>query len=846
MDAFNAYPADARRRHFVRRTKEEMVSFDGKRIYPSRVSDTLSYDLSQGEISEQTLYDKTTDYIDHYYNRARILNRSAARLAMSVFQRRLASSTYALLRSFERRLEKLDGLIESIKAGKITADELAAMQRKLDDTEDVFEDETGDEETPKDGEEENEIAEEKALGGVVAVSLAELIAEREQVQSLLDLAKQVDAKGDESKFDKLREDLDNPESRDEKRIIFTEHRDTLVYLVRRLEGLGFTGQIARIHGGMDFREREVQIEFFRKPTNEGGALYMVCTDAAGEGLNMQFAWRLLNWDIPWNPARLEQRMGRIHRYKQMHDPVYIINLVAGKTREGRVMKTLLEKLERIRKELGNDKVFDVIGRLFEGVSIKEYMEKAVASEGDAEQACRALEGTLTKEQVEALEARERRLYGDGGDVKSSLANEREKLDRESWRRLLPGYVRRFIEKSAPLLGLGIDGDLDGTFAFTMQKPGALDFLWNLLETYPPARRQRLTVHKPKDPAEVLFLHPGEPVFDRLRVHVCERFADVGPARRGLRGPDGDESLPVPPGGRLGVAEGRSRVPDASARRKFWSTAWSGSGNTRMEPIESCPVEHLAAAEGRSGSRSAAASFAFAGRVTWSRRCESSPARRWPCRLRRIVVGNALESLPGRLEFVERGYDYQDSELAQARSKLREKAQAGDPRAKAEFTKIKERQKALAARRENCPGHPAARARTDRGRMKSCSWHTRWSCRPTIPRRRSGSTPRSRRSPSRSPGRSRKPPGPWSRTCRSRTWPGRPGWKTTPDSTCSRTAPEKGARGIEVKGRVGDRRRRADRERVAEGVQPARAVLALCRLRLCHASSPVTAGPRPFW
>ena len=138
---------------------------------------------------------------------------------------------------------------------------------------------------------------------------------------------------------------------------------------------------------MDFREREEQIEFFRKKTDEGGALYMVCTDAAGEGINMQFAWRLLNWDIPWNPARLEQRMGRIHRYKQQHDPVIIINLVAGKTREGRVMKTLLEKLERIRKELGNDKVFDVIGRLFEGVSIKQYMEQAVSEEG-AEEAVR--------------------------------------------------------------------------------------------------------------------------------------------------------------------------------------------------------------------------------------------------------------------------------------------------------------------------------------------------------------------------------------------------------------------------------------------------------------------------
>ena len=114
----------------------------------------------------------------------------------------------------------------------------------------------------------------------------------------------------------------------------------------------------------------------------------------------------------------------------------IINLIAGKTREGRVMLTLLDKLERIRKELGNDKVFDVIGRLFEGVSIKQYMEQAVSEEA-AQEAVRRLEGMLTKEQVEALEARERRLYGDGGDVKSALGLEREKLQRESWRRLLP-------------------------------------------------------------------------------------------------------------------------------------------------------------------------------------------------------------------------------------------------------------------------------------------------------------------------------------------------------------------------------------------------------------------------
>ncbi len=104
---------------------------------------------------------------------------------------------------------------------------------------------------------------------------------------------------------------------------------------------------------------------------------MIATDAAGEGINLQVCWLMVNYDIPWNPARLEQRMGRIHRFGQKHDAVYIFNLMAGKTREGRVMKTLLEKLEKIRKELGSDKVFDVIGRLFEGVSLRGYMEQVI-------------------------------------------------------------------------------------------------------------------------------------------------------------------------------------------------------------------------------------------------------------------------------------------------------------------------------------------------------------------------------------------------------------------------------------------------------------------------------------
>src|SRR5262249_45190706 len=160
----------------------------------------------------------------------------------------------------------------------------------------------------------------------------------------------------------------------EKLIIFTEHRDTLEFLVRRLEGMGFTGQVAQIHGGLDYQQREAQVAFFRRPVADGGARYLVATDAAGHGINLQVCWLVVNYDIPWNPARLEQRMGRIHRYGQMHDPVVIINLVAGKTREGRVLRTLLDKLEQIRRELGSDKVFDVVGRLLEGVSLRAYMD----------------------------------------------------------------------------------------------------------------------------------------------------------------------------------------------------------------------------------------------------------------------------------------------------------------------------------------------------------------------------------------------------------------------------------------------------------------------------------------
>ncbi|MFZ5634695.1 MAG: helicase-related protein [Bacillota bacterium] len=693
IDAFNNYPAEARRRHFIRRTKEEMVRFDGTPIFPARESNTLSYDLGE---AEQRLYNDTTGYIRTYYNRARILNRSAARLAMSIFQRRLASSTYALSCSFERRIAKLDGLIEDILAGRLTEDQLNANQRKLENIPDVFGQMTGDEEETEDGLEQNEAVENRVLAGVVATSLAELQAERLQVEGLYRLARQVCEAGEESKFDKLREVLLDPRFKDEKILIFTEHRDTLDFLVRRLEGMGYAGKVAQIHGGMPYKEREEQVEFFKRPAEAGGATYMVATDAAGEGINLQFCWLMVNYDIPWNPARMEQRMGRIHRYKQRHDPVLLFNLVAGKTREGRVLKTLLEKLERIRRELGSDKVFDIIGRQFERISLKDLILQAVVDD-QAEEAIRRIEGVLTPEQARARMEREK-LLGAGGDVKSLLPDQRVKLEREELRRLMPGYVRCFLEKSSPLLNIGIEGDMEGFFSLKPLRPGALDLLWPVLETYESGRRERLTVYKPGEDDSAIFLHPGEPLFDRYRALVMGKFARL--ALKG--GVFTDPYTERPYFFHLALVKVVRRadpaMPGAFGREKLLELRLVGLRQDETGRVAKCPVEHLMLLRGNQGVPAAHISFA----ASVAEACEKAKtfAAEWiagPLAAARIQ--GLLNILAEREEFISRGYDNQDAELAISRSRLAERARAGDARAKGELTRIKERQKKLAERKK---------------------------------------------------------------------------------------------------------------------------------------------------
>jgi superfamily II DNA or RNA helicase len=695
-EAFEQFPTEQRRHYFIRRTKEEMVRLDGNPLYPRRLSDTLGYALSQGEVSEQRLYDETTEYLRYVYNRAKLLNQSAARLAMGVFQRRLASSTYALLCSLERRIKKLDGIIDDVQSGRLTIEQLLTAQRRIREDDDVFESKSADEESSEYDTEENEVAEDILLQGVIVASLADLVVEKEHVLKLKKLADQVHNYGGESKFEKLCEVIKEEKYSREKFLVFTEHRDTLNYLVRRLSGLGYTGQIAQIHGGMKYTERQEQIERFRRTSEESGMRFMICTDAAAEGVNLQFCWIMINYDIPWNPARLEQRMGRVHRYGQKHDIVIILNLVAPATREGRVLKTLLDKIEKIRKQLKSDKVFDSIGRLFSEISIKTYMER-VASGDDIDQIASELDGRLTKEQVKAIQDQERCLFGNGGDVKKELPRLRESIEHETFFRLLPGYVHKFVASTAPLLDIKVKGDLGAYFNFQSAQKGAIDLLLTAIGTYPPTQSKRLSILRPDDRQSCVWIHPGEPVFESFRELVRQKLGKE--ALRGSVFVDPTASKPyLFHLARLTVIrKADSEIPEL-AHEETVECRLMGVKQTESSEISDCPVEHLLLLRGGHGLPPQAQRMAIGAcrqrdqalAILTERFCRLLAAE---CREKRMV------SLPERESYVRRGYDFQEAELANARAKMSQKARTGNKGAAAELTHIKAQQRDLSNRLE---------------------------------------------------------------------------------------------------------------------------------------------------
>ena len=520
-DAVERLPDRARRRHFLRRTKEEMVNLEGDPLYLPRRCRTENYPLSD---AERDLYDRTTNYLRETYDRAVTPNRPAVELAMTVFQRRLASSTYALLRSFERRAERLERTIEDIRSGRRSLRSLLASGGRL--PRDFFETRTADEEAAVDGRERHELFEDEVLGAVGAVTVEDLRREIALVEDLRDRARELRDSGRETKFERLRRTLDARAHTGQKWLVFSEHRDTVDFLVRRLQALGHEGRVARIHGGMDWKEREAQVERFRDPE---GARFLVATDAAGEGINLQFCHLMANYDIPWNPARLEQRMGRLHRYGQKRE-VEIVNFVAGETREGRVLRVLLEKLDTIRQELGSDKVFDVVGRLFDAGAIRRRLRDAVLADDEGRKAAAELGNDLAGTGVREIERRETGLYRGGGEVAPRLPDLRRERERERYLELLPFYARLFLERSGKLLDFGFRGDWRDRVTVHALVPGALDPLFPAIGTHPEADRKHWTVRPPDPGKPAIWVRPGEPVFDAIAQAVLTRHeAD---ARRG--------------------------------------------------------------------------------------------------------------------------------------------------------------------------------------------------------------------------------------------------------------------------------------------------------------------------
>ena len=716
-EAFRRFPREARDRHFIRRTKEEMVGLDGAPLFWRRACDTFSYALSPGPDGEQALYDATTAYLRQTYDRA-LDNRPAVRLAMGVFQRRLASSTVAVLRSFERRIAKIGQTIDELRSGRVTAAELRRRQRRLDhEHRDDFFDAHGADDDAREagGGERHEDYEEAMLGAVVAVTVEELRKEIDVLAGLGDRARRLVASGRESKFERLREVLEDPRHAGEKWIVFTEHRDTADYLVRRLEGFGYSGHVAQIHGGLAWPAREVEVERFRRPD---GTRFLVATDAAGEGINLQFCRLMVNYDIPWNPARLEQRMGRIHRYGQRHD-VQVFNLVAGSTHEGRVLRVLLDKLDAIRRELRSDKVFDVIGRLFENRSLREHMAEALTDEGER-RVVEHVASRLTVGRVDAVADAEARVYGRGGEVADRLDRLRADMDRERYLQLLPGYVRRFVQKSAALLDLRIHGDLDDFFSVVPARAGALDALLPAFEDYPPAARGRLCVRRPEADEPCVWLHPGEPVFDALMDQVMRRYARD--AARGAIFTDpkaeapylfhlglasvaerGDRPLPEPsprdianggPQGADGRAERAAADRTETAEPRLLERRLFGLRQDADGALSEFPVEHLLLLHGAPEIAPGAVPLASRGvamRASAAAYAEQELSARMTDERRAALQAE----LPERRRRIGVGFDLRAADLAGRRSKL---AAGAATETHDELQAVKQEQRALSTER----------------------------------------------------------------------------------------------------------------------------------------------------
>ena len=498
-------------RRFV---KEELVKFDGKPLFPERYAHTVNYTLSDPEAA---LYEAVTSYVREEFNRADKLDdkrKSNVGFALTILQRRLASSPEAIYQSLKRRRERLERRIEEEqlmqRGAQIRSDKLFSWDE--DDLEEL-----PDEDLEKLEDEVVDLAS-------AARTIEELKEEIKILKRLEKAAKEVRDSGTDRKWEDLSQVLqDNPEMFDRngarrKLIIFSEHRDTVFYLQNRIRSLlGHPEAVITIQGGMGREQRKnAEMAFTQDPD----VTVLVATDAAGEGINLQRAHLMVNYDLPRNPNRIEQRFGRIHRIGQT-EVCHLWNLVARETREGKVYHRLLEKLNAEREALGGH-VFDVLGRVtFDDQPLRKLLIKAIRDGNRPEVRARldqVVDSALDHEKLARL-LEERALVHDSMDT-TKVQRIREAMERADARRLQPHYIESFFLAAFQHLGGTIKNRETGRHE-VLHVPSAIRVRDRVIGTRAPIlpKYERITfekelIHVPGKP-KAEFISPGHPLLDTV-------------------------------------------------------------------------------------------------------------------------------------------------------------------------------------------------------------------------------------------------------------------------------------------------------------------------------------------
>lgn len=504
---------------YLRRIKEALVSFpdpdDGvvRKLFTRREVQTIEFKLDD---EEWALYDAVTRYVEDQSMKAAEEDTARARalgFTMAMLQRRLASSVHACRKSLERMRDRRQEILDDPDGWK-----KKQIEKKLpDDFEDLTEEE-----------QEQIIGELEGL--VASYDPADLKREIADLNRLIVQAKSLEDREVSTKLSRLRDLLTerhlftDPKM---KILIFTEHKESLDYLMKSISGWGL--QATQIHGGMKAGDRDtLGTRIYAEREFKEEAQVLVATEAAGEGINLQFCWLMVNYDIPWNPVRLDQRIGRIHRYGQERDCL-IFNFVAVNTREGRVLKRLHERLEEIRRELGTDQVFDVVGDVFPQNMIDRLFRDLYARKMDEKQLSDRIARDVSPDRFRQIteHSLEKLLAKRDINLGVIIGKRAEAVER----RLVPEVIEKFFLEAAPIAGIQPKAAAkeDGIYRIGKTPRSIIQTGDRLEPRFGRIGREykNIVFDKTllqKDPT-LEWVTPGHPLFEALREHVSEKVRD---------------------------------------------------------------------------------------------------------------------------------------------------------------------------------------------------------------------------------------------------------------------------------------------------------------------------------